>query len=616
MTRPEVTDARRIVVKVGSSSLTTAEGGIDPARVRQLIEVLAGSRARGVEVVLVSSGAIAAGLAPLRLKRRPRSLPAQQAAASVGQGLLVHRYTEELARHGVVAGQVLLTVDDVTRRSHYRNAHQTFAKLLELGVLPIVNENDTVATTEIRFGDNDRLAALVAHLVHADLLVLLSDVDGLYDADPGAPGSVLVPDVRDAADLTAVRVGKAGAAGLGTGGMQTKLDAARIATGAGIPVVLDRGRAGRGRAGGRAGRHPVPRHRSPPADPAAVAGARDRAGRHAAARRRCGRCGDPASRLAAGRRCHRRGRHLPRRRPGRHRGPGRRAGGPRAGELRLRGAPGAARPLLARTSSASSARRTSVRSSTATTWCCSDVAGPLLAGRRGAGGARADPDRGPCLRHRQRLDDPDRVVHATGASRCTPLLLVLLAAAAALWKADRKPRVVAAVLALVGLGMHAWWFAPQVVGDNPGPADGADRITVMNANLYEGRANAEEVVDAVRDNHVDILVLEEITPDLLAQMDAAGLAELLPDRVGEPDYMVAGTMILANQPLTDHVRLRTTFQGWEAKYGELTVLGVHPRGAGRPGRLACRPRRDPRAGRGRRRRPDRRRHERHARTMT
>jgi endonuclease/exonuclease/phosphatase family metal-dependent hydrolase len=155
-------------------------------------------------------------------------------------------------------------------------------------------------------------------------------------------------------------------------------------------------------------------------------------------------------------------------------------------------------------------------------------------------------------------------------------LLVLLAAGAALWKVDRIPRVVAAVLALVGLGIHAWWFAPQVVGDNPGPADDADRITVMNANLYEGRAKAEEVVAAVRDNHVDILVLEEITPDLLAQMDAAGLAELLPDRVGEPDYMVAGTMILANQPLTDHVRLRTTFQGWEAKYGQLTVLGVHP----------------------------------------
>jgi glutamate 5-kinase len=236
--RPQVTGARRIVVKVGSSSLTTAAGGIDPDRVRDLVDVLAAARSRGAEVVLVSSGAIAAGLAPLGLKRRPRGLPAQQAAASVGQGLLVHRYTEELARHGVVAGQVLLTVDDVTRRAHYRNAYQTFAKLLELGVLPIVNENDTVATSEIRFGDNDRLAALVAHLVHADLLVLLSDVDGLYDANPSTPGSALIGDVASTVDLGHVRMGSAGAAGLGTGGMHTKVEAARIATGAGIPVVL------------------------------------------------------------------------------------------------------------------------------------------------------------------------------------------------------------------------------------------------------------------------------------------------------------------------------------------------------------------------------------------
>ena len=268
--------------------------------------MLAATRARGVEVVLVSSGAIAAGLAPLRLKRRPRSLPAQQAAASVGQGLLVHRYTEELARHGVVAGQVLLTVDDVTRRSHYRNAYQTFAKLLELGVLPIVNENDTVATTEIRFGDNDRLAALVAHLVHADLLVLLSDVDGLYDADPARAGQHAGDrGPRRGRPRRASGSARPGAAGLGTGGMQTKLEAARIATGAGIPVVLDRGRAGRRGAGGRAGRHPVPHHRQAPADPAAVAGARHRAGRHAAARRRRGRRGHPAPRLAAGRRRHR-----------------------------------------------------------------------------------------------------------------------------------------------------------------------------------------------------------------------------------------------------------------------------------------------------------------------
>jgi glutamate 5-kinase len=233
-----VAAARRVVVKVGSTSLTTAEGGIDPARVRRLVGVLADARSRGVEVVLVSSGAIAAGLAPLSLKRRPRALPAQQAAAAVGQGLLVHRYTDELAAHGLVAGQVLLTADDVTRRSHYRNAHQTFAKLLELGVLPIVNENDTVATSEIRFGDNDRLAALVAHLVHADLLVLLSDVDGLYDAHPAADGSRLVSEVALSDHLTGIRVGGTSGTGLGTGGMRTKLDAARIATGAGIPVLL------------------------------------------------------------------------------------------------------------------------------------------------------------------------------------------------------------------------------------------------------------------------------------------------------------------------------------------------------------------------------------------
>ncbi|MGZ4456470.1 MAG: glutamate 5-kinase [Nocardioides sp.] len=237
-TRTQVTEARRVVVKVGSSSLTTAAGGIDPARVRSLVDVVAGLRSRGAEVVLVSSGAIAAGLSPLGLTRRPSGLAAQQAAASVGQGLLVHRYTEELARHGVIAGQVLLTVDDVTRRAHYRNAYQTFAKLLELGVLPIVNENDTVATSEIRFGDNDRLAALVAHLVHADLLVLLSDVDGLYDADPADPASSLVTDVVTDTDLDVVRIGRPGAAGVGTGGMQTKVEAARIATGAGIPVVL------------------------------------------------------------------------------------------------------------------------------------------------------------------------------------------------------------------------------------------------------------------------------------------------------------------------------------------------------------------------------------------
>ncbi len=264
MTREVVTAARRVVVKVGSSSLTTAAGGIDPERVRRLVDVLAAARSRGTEVVLVSSGAIAAGLAPLGLARRPSSLPAQQAAASVGQGLLVHRYTEELARHGLTTGQVLLTVDDVTRRAHYRNAFQTFAKLLELGVLPIVNENDTVATSEIRFGDNDRLAALVAHLVHADLLVLLSDVDGLYDGNPERDGTTLIGEVAAGDDLASVRIGRTGAAGLGSGGMQTKVEAARIAGGGGIPVVLtSAGNAGAALAGDDVGTlfHPAGRRR-------------------------------------------------------------------------------------------------------------------------------------------------------------------------------------------------------------------------------------------------------------------------------------------------------------------------------------------------------------------
>jgi glutamate 5-kinase len=234
--RAQVTTARRIVVKVGSSSLTTAAGGLDRARVDALVNALAATDA---EVVLVSSGAIAAGLAPLRLPRRPRDLATQQAAASVGQGLLMRAYTESFARFGRVTGQVLLTVDDVTRRAHYRNAYRTLRRLLDLGAVPVVNENDTVATEEIRFGDNDRLAALVAALVHADLLVLLSDVDGLYTGRPDAPGSRRISEVRDFdADLAGITIGRPGRAGLGTGGMVTKVEAARIAAYSGVPIVL------------------------------------------------------------------------------------------------------------------------------------------------------------------------------------------------------------------------------------------------------------------------------------------------------------------------------------------------------------------------------------------
>jgi glutamate 5-kinase len=235
--RGVVTKAARVVVKVGSSSLTRSAGGLDDARVDALVDALGTRLAAGVEIVLVSSGAIATGLPTLRLQRRPRDLATQQAAASVGQGVLLAHYSGAFARHGRTVGQVLLTAEDVTRRAHYRNAQRTLYRLLELGVVPIVNENDTVATDEIRFGDNDRLAALVAHLVHADLLVLLSDIDGLYDGPPAREGSMLLPEVHGEADLAAVTIRGTGS-GVGLGGMVTKVEAARIATAAGIPVVL------------------------------------------------------------------------------------------------------------------------------------------------------------------------------------------------------------------------------------------------------------------------------------------------------------------------------------------------------------------------------------------
>jgi len=233
--RPDIAAAGRVVVKVGSSSLTSADGAIDDRRIAELVAVLVGRVRAGGQAVLVSSGAIASGLTPLGLSRRPRDLATQQAAASVGQGLLMARYSAAFAAQGVQAGQILLTADDLMRRAHYRNAQRTLSRLLELGILPVVNENDTVATDEIRFGDNDRLAALVAHVIRAGALILLSDVDGLYDADPRRPGASRIGRVRSRADLAGVSLGRARE---GTGGMITKVDAAMIATEAGIPTVV------------------------------------------------------------------------------------------------------------------------------------------------------------------------------------------------------------------------------------------------------------------------------------------------------------------------------------------------------------------------------------------
>ncbi len=234
--RSEVAEGRRLVVKVGSSSLSSTSEGINDERVAALVDTLATAHDEGRDIVLISSGAIAAGLSPLGLRRRPRDLAHQQAAAAVGQGLLVQRYTQLFLDRGILVGQVLLTVEDVTRQSTYSNALRTLGTLLRMGVVPVINENDAVATHEIRFGDNDRLAALVAQLVRADALVLLSDVDSLYTAHPDEPDSepiTFVPDV-EALQVDTHRVGSA----VGSGGMTTKLQAAQIATSAGIPVVL------------------------------------------------------------------------------------------------------------------------------------------------------------------------------------------------------------------------------------------------------------------------------------------------------------------------------------------------------------------------------------------
>jgi len=232
--RSEVTEARRVVVKVGSSSIS----GENASQIGPLVAALAELHVRGVQVVLVSSGAIATGLPHLELSSRPTDLATQQAAAAVGQSLLVHKYQESLNRFGIVAAQVLLTAGDIDNPTHRGNAQRAMERLLELRILPIVNENDTVATQEIRFGDNDRLAALVAELVDAELLVLLSDVDALYTRPPSEPGAIPIPFVAHDDQLAGVELGAVGSAGVGTGGAGSKIAAAKFAAASGTPVLL------------------------------------------------------------------------------------------------------------------------------------------------------------------------------------------------------------------------------------------------------------------------------------------------------------------------------------------------------------------------------------------
>ncbi len=232
--------ARRVVVKVGTSILSSTDG-VRSERVAHLARELATLRSTGKEVVLVTSGAVAAGMSRLGMKERPKTIPAKQAAAAVGQIALMALYEEYFSVHEIRVAQVLLTHDDLASRRRYLNAKHTMRTLLEAEVIPIVNENDTVAVEEIQFGDNDNLSALVAVLIEADLLVILSDVEGLYDRDPRTNGDArLISLVENGIDGLVCSAGEAGP--LGRGGMATKLQAAHKAALSGIPTVIADGR--------------------------------------------------------------------------------------------------------------------------------------------------------------------------------------------------------------------------------------------------------------------------------------------------------------------------------------------------------------------------------------
>ena len=229
----------RIVVKVGTSSLVSDRGSLDRDKMANLVDQLAALKKQGKDVVLVTSGAIRAGMERLGISERPRNIPDQQASAAVGQSLLMRTYTELFSEHGIVCAQVLVTRDDFRDRVRYLNARNTMHTLFRFGCVPIVNENDTVATEEIRFEENDTLSALVAACVDADLLLNLSDVDGLYDGDPGLESARLVKEVtRITPEIESLA--RAGAGSYGSGGMRAKIEAAKIATNSGVEMVIAR----------------------------------------------------------------------------------------------------------------------------------------------------------------------------------------------------------------------------------------------------------------------------------------------------------------------------------------------------------------------------------------
>ena len=237
----KIKQAQRIVVKVGSSTLTYENSKLNLNRIDKLVRDISNLKNQELDIIFVSSGAIAAGQGKLSLNKTNRSIPEKQALASIGQGLLMKTYQKLFSEYGYEAAQILLTQNDLNDRKRYLNSRNTINQLLKYNVVPIINENDTVAVKEIKFGDNDTLSALVSSLIDADLLIMLSDIDGLYTTDPREDDSAeLISEVDDISEVESV----AGGSGTerGTGGMNTKLQAAKIATKAGIPMIIANGK--------------------------------------------------------------------------------------------------------------------------------------------------------------------------------------------------------------------------------------------------------------------------------------------------------------------------------------------------------------------------------------
>lgn len=238
-----IKNVKRIVVKIGTSTLTHPTGLLNLNRIESIVRQLADINNKGIEVALVTSGAIGAGMGKLGLKARPKTIPEKQAAAAVGQGVLLHMYEKIFSEYGKTAAQILLTKEDILNRKRFLNARNTFFTLFNQGVIPIVNENDAVAVDEIKFGDNDTLSAMVTSLVEADLLILLSDIEGLYDSNPKEnKDAKLISHVIDISDGIKEAAGGAGTS-FGTGGMITKISAAEIAVKAGSSMIIVNGAA-------------------------------------------------------------------------------------------------------------------------------------------------------------------------------------------------------------------------------------------------------------------------------------------------------------------------------------------------------------------------------------